>query len=639
MEKKRFAFFRQSLSSRLSALVVVFSTLVFLAALGFMFLQARRTVQQEAINRATQVLEKTEQRVDGILGRVEIAANHLERMVLNNLESPDSMFVLSRSILEINPVLNGCSIAFEPYYFQQYGRYFSAFSYNDGTKIQTTQEGHDLYQYFYFDWYAQAKLLDKACWTEPFFDYNPTEIYSKEMITSYCKPLKDKKDRFIGIISLDLSLQWLSSTVSEMKPYPNSYSVMIGRGGTFLVHPDSTKLLYNTIFTDTLLEPDPAMTELGHAMQAGESGMRRLAIDGRDSYVFFEPMGETGWSMAIVCPEKDIFGGLNRLLRVVIGILVIGLLLMTLVFRRIITDAMRPLKRLARQAETIASGRFDEVLPDTGREDEIGRLSQSFSDMQRSLVNYIDELTVTTANKERIEGELRIAREIQMSMVPRIFPAFPEREDIDLYASMTPAKEVGGDLYDFFIQDEMLYICIGDVSGKGVPASLFMAVTRNLFRVEAQMGLAPAEIAARLNANLARDNDQLMFVTMFIGRINLKTGCLDYCNCGHNPPVLGGNFLQMESNTPLGVWEEWQFVGESVPDLRGRKLLLYTDGLNEAENPDHALFGEDRVLQCMKDAAELDSRETVSRLESAVGAFRREAEPNDDLTLVCLKLL
>ena len=185
----------------------------------------------------------------------------------------------------------------------------------------------------------------------------------------------------------------------------------------------------------------------------------------------------------------------------------------------------------------------------------------------------------------------------------------------------------------------MLYICIGDVSGKGVPASLFMAVTRNLFRVEAQMGLAPAEIAARLNANLARDNDQLMFVTMFIGRINLKTGCLDYCNCGHNPPVLGGDFLHMESNTPLGVWEAWQFVGESVPDIRGRKFLLYTDGLTEAENPDHALFGEDRVLQCLKDAAELDSRETVSRLESAVGAFRREAEPNDDLTLVCLKLL
>ena len=630
--------FRTSLSARLSYLTVLFAMAIFLAALGFMFRQSRAAVRQEAISHANQVLENTSQRVEAILSMVERAAINTEWQILRHVDSPDSMFVFSRSILEQNPDLNGCSIAFEPYTFPEYGRYFSAFSYNDGKTIETAQEGNELYQYFYMDWYAQAKLLDKPTWTEPFYDYNPNAIYSKEMITSYCRPLRKANGDFIGILSTDLSLKWLSETVSETKPYPNSYSIMIGRGGTYLVHPDSERLLLETIFTPTMVDPDPDLTALGRAMVAGETGMRQLKVDGHDSYVFFRPLGTTGWSMAIVCPEKDIFGGYQRLILAVLIIVVIGLLLMLFVFRKFIADSLKPLGTLAKQTESIASGKFDEELPDTGRLDEVGRLSNAFSNMQHSLVNYIDELTKTTANKERIEGELRIAREIQMSMVPRIFPAFPERDDIDLFAWMTPAKEVGGDLYDFFIQGDNLFFCIGDVSGKGVPASLFMAVTRNLFRVEAQMELPPAEIADKLNVNLSRDNEQNMFVTMFIGQLNLVTGKLDFCNCGHNPPILDGEFMEVEPNAPLGIWETEEFVGESIPDIRGKKLLLYTDGLNEAEDTEMDQYGDDRLLQEAKDDAQLTSRETIEKIIEVVTAFRKGAEPNDDLTMVCLKL-
>ena len=638
MIKNLINYFKSSLSARLSYLTVLFAMVLFLAALGFMFKQSGNTVREEAISHANQVLENTSQRVEAILNMVEIAAVNTEWDILRHVDSPDSMFVFSRAILEQNPDLNGCSIAFEPNYFPEYGRFFSAFSYNDGGNIETTQEGNELYQYFYMDWYAQAKLQDKAIWTEPFYDFNPNDIYSKEMITSYCRPLRNAKGEFIGILSTDLSLKWLSETVSQTKPYPNSYSLMIGRGGTLLVHPDSEKLLLETIFTPTMIAPDPDLSALGHAMLAGETGMRQLKMYGKDSYVFYSPLGETGWSMAIVCPEEDIFGGYNRLVFTVIVIVLIGLMLMLWLFRRFIADSLKPLGRLVKQAESIASGRFDEEMQDTGRMDEVGRLSNAFSDMQHSLVNYIDELTVTTANKERIEGELRIAREIQMSMVPRIFPAFPERDDIDLYAWMTPAKEVGGDLYDFFIQGDNLFFCIGDVSGKGVPASLFMAVTRNLFRVEAQRELPPQEIANKLNANLSRDNEQNMFVTMFIGQINLVTGKMDYCNCGHNPPLLDGEFMEMETNVPLGIWDDEEFVGESIDNIRGRKLLLYTDGLNEAENTVQDQFGDDRLAQEAKSFNDLKSKETIEKIVASVNAFRDGAEPNDDLTMVCLKL-
>jgi len=231
-----------------------------------------------------------------------------------------------------------------------------------------------------------------------------------------------------------------------------------------------------------------------------------------------------------------------------------------------------------------------------------------------------------------------------MSMVPRIFPPFPDREDIDLYASMTPAKEVGGDLYDFFVENDHLYFCIGDVSGKGVPASLFMAVTRNLFRVIAQQGHTPEEIATQINHALSADNDQGMFVTMFIGMANLKTGRLDFCNCGHNPPVIcepgkPAYFLPMQNvNTALGTWDELVFKGESIPDIHEWQILLYTDGLNEAENPKYELFGNDHLINIMADANRLDAKDIILMLQEAVEKHRDGAAPNDDLTLLSLKL-
>ena len=632
-------YFRKSLSKRLSVWIALFAAIIFVAAFSFMFAESRRTVREEAINRATQVLDNTVQRVNSILNSVVVATDNTSWLPLRHLDAPDSMFVYSRRILENNPDLNGWSIAFEPDFFKERGHYFSAYSNHESDPIRTIQEGSEYYDYFYLDWYQLCKLLDKPCWTEPFVNINPVGIASSEMMISYSKPMKDPDGKFIGTFSTDLSLNWLSNTISAVKPYPNSYSIMLGRGGTYFVHPDTTKLFYETIFTETMERPDSAVTALGHAMLRGEDGMRQLTFEGQDSYVFFKPLGTTGWSMAIVCPESDIFGGYNRLRRIVVVIVVIGLLLMLLVFGRIIKKELTPLNSLARQAETISSGQFDHAMPDDGRIDEIGQLSKSFGNMQHSLVNYINELKETTAQKASIENELKVASDIQMSMVPRIFPAFPDRKDIDLYASMTPAKEVGGDLYDFFVQDERLYFCVGDVSGKGIPASLFMAITRNMFRIIAQQGRTPVEIATSMNSFLAKDNDRSMFVTMFIGMADLKTGRLDYCNCGHNPPVLDGQFLKVQyTNQPLGLWEDDPFHGESVDDIRGKQLLVYTDGLNEAENSSKQRLGNDRLLELMADTSRLSSAEVINMLIKAVEDHRAGADPNDDLTLFCMKI-
>ena len=244
------------------------------------------------------------------------------------------------------------------------------------------------------------------------------------------------------------------------------------------------------------------------------------------------------------------------------------------------------------------------------------------------------------AAKERIESELRVARTIQMGMVPH---KFPQRADLDLYASMSPAREVGGDLYSYLLEGNRLYFCIGDVSGKGVPASLFMAQATRLFHALAKQAMMPTQIATRLNAELATDNEQGMFITMFIGLVDLQSGHLWFCNAGHNPPVLGGDaqhgsFIDIETNAPIGLWPELEYVGEEIDTIKGKPLFIYTDGLNEAENQQQEQFGDERLLELLRDTQFKSARQVIEQLQSAVEQHRQGAEPNDDMTMMCLKV-
>lgn len=251
-----------------------------------------------------------------------------------------------------------------------------------------------------------------------------------------------------------------------------------------------------------------------------------------------------------------------------------------------------------------------------------------------------DQLEETTTAKERIESELRIARDIQMSMVPSVFP---NREGLDIYASMTPAREVGGDLYGYLLLDDELYFCVGDVSGKGVPASLFMAQAIRLFMALAKQHQKPAYIANRLNGELAENNESGMFVTMFIGLVHLETGHLDFCNAGHNPPVLGGDaahgsFMKIEPNAPIGLWPDLEYVGEEIESIKDKPLFIYTDGLNEAENIEQQQFGDEHLLDILQHTKFENARQVIETLEKEVRLFRQGAEPNDDLTMMCLRI-
>jgi sigma-B regulation protein RsbU (phosphoserine phosphatase) len=640
--KEFFQLIRRKLSVRVSLWVVLFAAIIFNVALGFLFFQSRDAVREEAVNHAMQILDKTSLRVEGILNRVEVASNMTTWLVQRHPDKPDSMFVYSRGMLLNNPDFYNCSIAFEPYYFEDKGRYFSAYTKHDGDSIRTIQGGSDKYQYFFMDWYLMPMLLDKPCWTEPYMDYD-VATNTSEMVTSFCQTIKDHHGQKIGVINTSLSISWLSQTISATKPYPNSYSIMIGRGGTYFVHPDTTKITRQTIYTQTIEKPDTALEALGHAMQRGEEGMKHMIIDGEDCYVFYKPLGQTGCSMAIVCPEKDVFSSFNRLRQSVMAIVIIGLLLMLYLFIRIITRELNPLRRLAQEAETIASGQFEAELPDFQRIDEIGQLSHSFAGMQQSLVKYIEELKETTAQKASIERDLHIASDIQKGMLPEKFPTKADCDDVQIYASLTPAKDVGGDLFDFYFRDEKLFFCIGDVSGKGVPASLFMAVTRAVFRTVSAHESMPDQIVTTMNKMMVDMNKTLMFVTLFVGVLDLPTGRLHYCNAGHDAPLLVGagvGELPCDSNIPVGFMPTWKYTLQEALISPGTTIFLFTDGLTEAMNADCAQFQMNRINEVALKALstqQLEPHQLIEQMTAAVHEFVGDAEQSDDLTMMAIQ--
>ena len=409
--KRVIRYIRRSLSTRLTIVVVTIVAIIFIVAYRQISIEAQQIVRDGAWKRATATLEGTVLHIDNTLHSVEVAANNMLRVIEQNLDKPDNMFDYSRQVLVNNPELTGCSISFEPFYFKDKGRYFSAYSYNNGDSIQTEQEGTDNYQYHCMDWYLIPKLLNRPYWIEPFMEDAEEGIVVKDIFTSFSQPIHNSKGEAVGTFSVDICLDWFAQTVSAAKPYPNSYSILLGKGGTYLIHPDSTKLFYETIFTETLEQPNSAMTDLGKRMIAGESGNKTMTIDGEQCYVFYKPFKNTGWSVAIICPESDIMAPYHRLRSTMQWMAVIGLSVLLVFCWYITWNRLFPLRHLAKSAQRLARGQFTGVVPNTNRPDEIGQLQRGFKKMQESLNNNIQEVRQQTAMLEERNKELLEAYE------------------------------------------------------------------------------------------------------------------------------------------------------------------------------------------------------------------------------------
>ena len=563
-------------------LMVVF--LCILALEGTSLLQyyySQKILLEEANRRAEGQLEATELHILGVMDQVETAVRNNVWSVQQQLNRPDSLAAVTARLVRENPIIMGSTVALIDKQLAPYS--FDA----DGT-ISTSSLATEDYDYRHQEWFQKPLELGKGYWSEPYFDEGGGNV----IMTTFSVPVADKKGRRAAVFTADVSLEWLTERVGSVKVYPTAFSMMVSRSGKIMVCPVETLVMNQTIQEmAATMEDSTTLNDINRAMLTGESGRTTFRHEGKLHYMFFDGVERTGWAMSVVIPEEEIFGPVRRLGLMVMLLQVLSIILLVFLLRHV-----------------IKSNR---------------------------------DLRQVSENKSRIEGELKVARGIQMSMIPKIFPPYPERGDVDMYAAVVPAKEVGGDLYDFYIRDDKLFFCIGDVSGKGVPASLVMAVTRSLFRTVSTHELSPQRIVTTINQSMADMNETNMFVTLFCAVLDLKTGHLRYCNAGHNAPVLvspdSNGMLPVEANLPVGVIPDMSFSEQEMDLVCGQGLFLYTDGLNEAENREKELFGEERMLQALK--ASLGSHEQVEAIQAAVNQFVAGAEQSDDLTVLYIKYM
>lgn len=392
---------RESLSAKLGVTTLLLAIPIFIASLGVLYLLSQYIVRKTAMERANSALEATMQRVELQLSLVETATNSNSWLVVA-FPTPDSLLAVSRRVVTLNSHISGCSITTEPDFFPQCGRYFSAYTVREGDSIITEREAP--YEYFEKPWYKVPKTLGKACWVDPFDDYNEGTLYNKEIIASYSKPLYGKDGRLFAVISTDLSLRKLNDIIVREHPYPNSYYVMTGANGHFFIHPDTTRLFSKSIFSDTEAMQGQDVADLGREMTAGKVGSMWVTIDGVSNVVCYRPVPGTAWSLALVCPERDILKGHYILTNILVPIIIAGLLLILLFSMCIVKRAISPLYRLLDTTQRIAAGQYDTVIPHGYRRDVVGRLQNSFAAMQKAL-------NLRVKDKQRVAKETTLRNE------------------------------------------------------------------------------------------------------------------------------------------------------------------------------------------------------------------------------------
>ena len=312
--------------------LLITGAVVLVAAAYLTFLSVRHVVRQRASYRITLALNSAEQRVNDILDEIETVTNDMKPTILSHMQ-PDSLLTYSRRVVEQGIDINGCSITTEPDYFPEMGRYFSAYSIREGDSIITVREGE--YEYFEKVWYKTPRTHDSECWVDPYDDFNAGTLYEEDVIVSYCVPLNDKQGRFVGVIATDLSLPWLTKSIAAEKPYPNAFCMMLGNKGNFYIHPDTTRLIHQTIFDGVDPQHQPELISLGYQMITGEEGSMRVTIDGKRSLVVFRQIPKTQWSIAFVCPEDDIFVNLDLYFYIGLALLIALLIVLAIIVRKV----------------------------------------------------------------------------------------------------------------------------------------------------------------------------------------------------------------------------------------------------------------------------------------------------------------
>jgi len=642
MKKRTFA---SRLSLRIMAVLIVIMAII----MAVVYLITKDSMAHEAEARYESIILHTNEKIRGVLSDVYVAAINNVNVIERDLNDPDELQKHLERMVSQNQYMSSCRLIFEPDFFPQKGHNFEIYAWRDSTGVVRGRQMTELHRDFMVHaWYQRAFESVEDDWTPPYFD----RAASQQLTTTYLIHIKDSHGKKVGMLGADVSLEWLRQRHEkedaeiheryEQGFSEQSYSFIIDHDGTYLIHPMEERVLEMKIQDVMAASPNTIDDAMVKRMLNHESGTCHINNDGQDCWVFYSYVKYADWTVAIVVPESIINYKGNLLANIILTVLFVGLIIIYLLSSHLIKKNMRPLSRFVTAAGQVAQGNFDMELPEV-KSREVDALRDAFKDMQGSLANYVEELKDQTATNVAMEQELKIASDIQQRMLPKVYPPFPERTDIDIFGEVVTAKKVGGDLFDFFIHDEKLYFSIGDVAGKGVPAALVMAVARSMFRSASMSNTSPKLIVESINRSVCQSNDSFMFVTLFMGVLDLSNGRLLYTNAGHEPPVLVGGahtrFLNANSNIPVGLRPDWEYTEQRSIIDRDTTLFLYTDGYTEAETVEREQFGKQRMCdEALRLSAEnLDSRTFVQKIRKAERVFVNFIPQGDDISLLAIK--
>jgi len=564
--------------------LIVVAAVLLQVILAIQHFYAHRLLEKDLERDAEREMIMKSVLIKGILKSSETALLTNEWSMQQALHNPDSVLNEGRWILESTGHLEGCGIAFVPYYYPSKGRLYELYVHkSDGVVRQIAGPGHD---YTQMEFYKKVIETNQPYWSDPYVD----TVGNSKMISTFSVPLQNQ-GKTVAVMAIDMPLDWMADTIEHRHIHLSSFNLLLTEDGRPIVQPNAQHVNAHDVEQVIALINDSTVSRSPSSSTRSTVIDFKSKADGSKGRIYYANMrGKPHWQLVLVCYDKEVYGELNGMTLSIFLLILLTMVVMGFIVHRFARNERR---------------------------------------LQRA-----------NLEQERIGGELRVASAIQQSMLPNSADGREQRDDVEACGMLRPAKEVGGDLYEYFVRDEKLYFCIGDVSGKGVPASLVMAVTQAIFLASAQHTSHPAHIMQTLNRSGCRGNSRNMFVTLFIGVLDLPTGRLRYCNAGHDAPVLitenGPQWLDVKPNLPLGIVADFEYAAQECQLPPQATLLLYTDGVTEAMNEQHKQFGRERLSNCLQ-AGAVTAKQVVDTVLQAVDEFVDGAEQSDDLTMLALR--
>ncbi len=629
----------QSLSTRLSLWIVSLSTLTFIAVLSTNYFLSRFLLEEYVEDLVKATASSTEHRISTIFNAVSTSANSLASVVSTTDITDQQIHQNIKAFIENNPPIFGMTVALEPNTLVNTIAEYSPYYYRSNNTLAYSNLAEKNYNYLTQPWYTEPKKQNFPVWSEPYYDEGGGET----LMITYSTPIyQPSNSNFAGIATADIQLQWLDDIIREMNIGDHGFGFILSRDDVVIAHTDKAVNL-------TQLNKNSVQPEKWHKYIASKSknGTAHFTSScSKDNNVdkcrfAIKTLDNTEWKVVIVLPEKELRSKIESLTVKITSIAILGLFVLFIAITFISRRLTQPLGKLANATKEIGAGNLDTDLPKPSREDEIGVLTHDFNTMRTSLKNYIAEIKETTARQQKLDSEIQIATDIQMSMIPGGGNVSIKLDSHQIFALLRPARSVGGDLYYYQQTDNILHFIVGDVSDKGIPAALFMAKTITLYTQALRDKLSPGKTFTMMNDLLSQNNDACMFVTALCGNIDLASGITVMANAGHMNPIKQGqdncDEHEIDGATALGLMD-----GIDYPDIKFQlehktSLIMYTDGISEAHDTEDKQYTDERLIELVSKTNPDDAEQEGNSIMKSVEKFAAGTEQFDDITLMIIR--